>query len=50
MLVAMTADPGRRLSMVDVLDEAERVRLDGWGNRVVLTARRPGGVDSGGVR
>ncbi|BBU20434.1 hypothetical protein MYXE_02230 [Mycobacterium xenopi] len=43
VLVAMTADPGRRLSMVDVLDEAERVRLDGWGNRVVLTraAARP---------
>ncbi|EUA24204.1 AMP-binding enzyme family protein [Mycobacterium xenopi 3993] len=41
--MAMTADPGRRLSMVDVLDEAERVRLDGWGNRVVLTraAARP---------
>ena len=37
VLVAMTADPTRRLSAVDVLDEAERARLDGWGNRAVLT-------------
>ena len=33
----MTADPARRLSSVDVLDEAEYARLDGWGNRAVLT-------------
>ncbi|WP_116377627.1 non-ribosomal peptide synthetase, partial [Mycobacterium sp. MFM001] len=38
VLVALTADPGRRLSSVDVLDEAELSRLDGWGNRAVLTA------------
>ena len=37
VLVAMTADPGRRLSSMDVLDEAEHARLDGWGNRAVLT-------------
>ena len=36
VLVAMTADPARRLSSMDVLDEGERVRLDGWGNRAVL--------------
>ena len=51
VLVAMTADPARRLSSMDVLDEAEHARLDGWGNRAVLTepvARV--GVDSGVVR
>ena len=37
VLVAMTADPARRLSSMDVLDEAEHARLDGWGNRAVLT-------------
>ena len=37
VLVAMTADPTRRLSSVDLLDEVERARLDGWGNRAVLT-------------
>ena len=37
VLVAMTADPGRRLSSVDVLDEGELAQLDGWGNRAVLT-------------
>ena len=31
VLVAMTADPTRRLSSVDVLDEAEHARLDGMG-------------------
>jgi glycopeptidolipid biosynthesis protein len=36
-LVAMTADPGRRLSSMDLLDEGERARLDGWGNREVLS-------------
>ena len=33
----MTADPARRLSSMDVLDEGEHARLDGWGNRAVLT-------------
>jgi amino acid adenylation domain-containing protein len=37
VLVAMTADPTRRLSSVDVLDEAEHARLDDIGNRAVLT-------------
>ena len=37
VLVAMTADPGRSLSSVDLLDAAEHARLDGWGNRAVLT-------------
>src|SRR6185312_15823054 len=38
VLVAMTADPTRSLSSVDLLDRGEQVRLDGWGNRAVLTA------------
>ena len=38
VLVAMTADPARRLSSIDLLDEGEQARLDGWGNRAVLTA------------
>ena len=33
----MTADPARRLSSVDVLDEGEHARLDEMGNRAVLT-------------
>ena len=37
VLVAMTADPARRLSSMDVLDEAEHARLDEIGNRAVLT-------------
>ena len=37
VLVAMTADPARRLSSMDVLDEGEHARLEGWGNRAVLT-------------
>ena len=37
VLVAMTADPARRLSSMDVLDAGEHARLDGWGNRAVLT-------------
>jgi non-ribosomal peptide synthase protein (TIGR01720 family) len=37
VLVAMTADPERRLSSIDVLDECEHARLDGWGNRAMLT-------------
>ncbi|MFZ0715205.1 amino acid adenylation domain-containing protein, partial [Mycobacterium sp.] len=38
VLVAMTGDPARRLSSVDVLDDLERVRLEKWGNRSELTA------------
>ena len=37
VLVAMTADPTRRLSSVDLLDAGEQARLDGVG--------QPGGVD-----
>ena len=37
VLVAMTADPTRRLSSVDLLDAGEHARLDGLGNRAVLT-------------
>ena len=51
VLVAMTADPTRRLSSMDLLDEAEHARLEGWGNRAVLTQPRShAGVDSGVVR
>ena len=38
VLAAMTADPARRLSSVDVLDEVEHARLAEWGNRAALTA------------
>ena len=41
VLVAITADPGRRLSSIDVLDTVEHARLDVWGNRAVLTASAP---------
>ncbi len=41
VLVAMTADPMRPLSSVDVLDEVEQARLDVWGNRAVLTQVAP---------
>ena len=37
VLVAITADPTRRLSSVDVLDAGEQARLDGWSNRAALT-------------
>ncbi|BBY06253.1 hypothetical protein MNVI_15710 [Mycobacterium noviomagense] len=37
VLAAITADPTRPLSSIDLLDEAERARLDRWGNRPVLT-------------
>ena len=37
----MTADPTRRLSSVDLLDAGEHARLDGWGNRAVLTQPAP---------
>ncbi|OBK81094.1 amino acid adenylation domain-containing protein, partial [Mycobacterium sp. 1164985.4] len=37
LLGAMTADPGRVLSSIDLLNAGERAGLDGWGNRPVLT-------------
>ena len=46
----MTADPTRRLSSMDVLDDGERARLDEFGNRAVLTRPATAGVDSGVVR
>ncbi len=44
VLVAMTADPARRLSSMDLLDAGEHARLDGWGNRAVLTQPAPSAV------
>ncbi|WP_234783639.1 non-ribosomal peptide synthetase, partial [Mycolicibacterium celeriflavum] len=38
VLVGLSADPSRRLSSIDVLDEAEHACLDGWGNRAVFSA------------
>ncbi|WP_156752000.1 non-ribosomal peptide synthetase, partial [Mycobacterium sp. E2497] len=37
VLLAVTADPARPLSSIDVLDDDERARLDEWGNRAVST-------------
>ena len=37
VLAAMTADPARRLSSIDLLDGGEHAGLYGWGNRSVLT-------------
>ncbi|CAN3130011.1 non-ribosomal peptide synthase/polyketide synthase [Mycobacterium sp. smrl_JER01] len=37
VLTALTDDPARRLSAVDVLEVQERVALDAWGNRAVLS-------------
>src|SRR6201997_5406991 len=37
VLAAMTVEPARRLSSMDLLDTGEHARLDGWGNRAVLT-------------
>ncbi|WP_431230988.1 amino acid adenylation domain-containing protein [Mycolicibacterium psychrotolerans] len=44
VLVAMTAEPARRVSTIDVLDPAERARLDTFGNRAVLTGAAPAAV------
>ena len=44
VLVAMTADPTRSLSSMDLLDAGEHARLDGWGNRAVLTQPAPAAV------
>ncbi len=38
VLAAMTADPAQRLSSIDLLDVAERERLDTAGNRAIVTA------------
>ncbi len=51
VLVAMAADPGRRLSSIDVLDGDEQVRLAQWGRWDGFGCRGAGGVvDSTGVR
>ncbi|MCV7308133.1 non-ribosomal peptide synthetase [Mycobacteroides immunogenum] len=42
VLTNLTADPDRRLSSVDLLDEGERVRWDELGNRSVLTRMASG--------
>ena len=44
VVVAMTAEPTRRLSSMDLLDAGEHARLDGWGNRAVLTRPAPTSV------
>ena len=44
VLVAMTADPARSVSSIDVLDAAEHARLEAWGNRSVLTQPAPAPV------
>ena len=44
VLVALTADPARRVASMDVLDEGEHARLEGWGNRAVLTQPAPPAV------
>jgi amino acid adenylation domain-containing protein/non-ribosomal peptide synthase protein (TIGR01720 family) len=44
LLVAMTADPGRRLSSMALLDDGEHAGLDGWGNRAALTQPTPAPV------
>ncbi|MGB9306482.1 MAG: amino acid adenylation domain-containing protein, partial [Mycobacterium sp.] len=41
VLVAMTADPTRRCSSMDLLDAGEHARLREWGNRAVLTQPVP---------
>jgi amino acid adenylation domain-containing protein/non-ribosomal peptide synthase protein (TIGR01720 family) len=44
VLVAMTADAGRRLPSMDLLDDGDRAALDGWGNRAALTKPTPAPV------
>ena len=41
VLDAMTADPARPVSSIDVLDAAEHARLEAWGNRAVLARPAP---------
>ncbi|WP_156431557.1 amino acid adenylation domain-containing protein, partial [Mycobacterium sp. GA-1199] len=42
LLLVMTTDPERRLPSLDLLDEREQARVDGWSNRAVLTAPTAG--------
>ncbi|ORA09953.1 non-ribosomal peptide synthetase, partial [Mycobacterium asiaticum DSM 44297] len=41
VLTAATADPGRRLSSIDLLDAAEHEQLARWGNRAALARPAP---------
>ncbi|WP_261859906.1 condensation domain-containing protein, partial [Mycobacterium marinum] len=41
VLTVMAAEPGRRLSLIDLLDPNEHERLDDWGNRAALTKPVP---------
>jgi amino acid adenylation domain-containing protein len=41
LLAAMTADPTAALCRIDVLDDADHTRLDGWGNRALLSTPGP---------
>ncbi|EUA32860.1 putative PEPTIDE SYNTHETASE NRP domain protein [Mycobacterium xenopi 4042] len=41
VVMALSADPTRRLSSIDLLDEAELARLAEIGNRAALTAPAP---------
>ncbi|MCV7236446.1 amino acid adenylation domain-containing protein, partial [Mycobacterium branderi] len=49
VLVVLAAEPSRRLSSIDVLDETERVRLDGWGHRAALTRPSAAAVSVAGL-
>ncbi|WP_156669529.1 non-ribosomal peptide synthetase, partial [Mycobacterium sp. E3339] len=49
VLTTVTADSGRVLSSVDVLDGAERARLDVVGNRAVLSQPEPESVSVPGL-
>ncbi|WP_415823561.1 condensation domain-containing protein, partial [Mycobacterium basiliense] len=44
VLMAVTVDPARRLSSIDLLDTGEHARLDRWANRAVLTPPPGGGA------
>jgi amino acid adenylation domain-containing protein len=46
VLVAMTADPARRVSTIEVLAVDELARLDVWGNRVALASLTASDGDS----
>ncbi|MDA3664239.1 amino acid adenylation domain-containing protein [Mycobacterium xenopi] len=43
-VLALTADPSRRLSSIDLLDDTEHAYLDVWANRAALTRPAPAPV------
>ncbi|WP_231992493.1 condensation domain-containing protein, partial [Mycobacterium sp. 1164985.4] len=49
LLAALIADPSRRLSLIELLDESERAGLQEWGNRAALTRSGSGSVSIPGV-